>query len=178
MAYVHTKPIVKSNVLFGCSFTISTLMRCHLPIMIVPIDPTKYPELWKAFGIARIPVPRDPFSKWKRVSEFLQGIWGKCIHFRCTLTQNNIRDWFRKTSILVRIKLFVFLRFTRTHFDVLLPILRAHVHKNTFFGWKQHKCNCKKMGNWAKKMNGVNGLANQQLLIEFSKYWDLLRWIE
>lgn len=34
-----------------------------LPMNIVPTDPTNQPALWKALGIARIPVPRDPFNR-------------------------------------------------------------------------------------------------------------------
>lgn len=35
----------------------------YSPMKIVPMDPTKYPALWKALGIAKIPVPKDPFNK-------------------------------------------------------------------------------------------------------------------
>lgn len=35
----------------------------YIPIKIVPIDPTIYPELRKALGIASMPVPSEPFSK-------------------------------------------------------------------------------------------------------------------
>lgn len=59
-------------------------------MIIVPMHPTKYPEftckylivnerdlihisdeLTKAIGIARIPVPNDPFRRWKSVSQLL-----------------------------------------------------------------------------------------------------------
>lgn len=33
--------------------------------------PKTNPELWKASGMAKIPVPRDPLSKCIRVSRFL-----------------------------------------------------------------------------------------------------------
>lgn len=41
------------------------------PIITVKIIPDTYPALKKACGIARIPVPRDPFNMWIRVSELL-----------------------------------------------------------------------------------------------------------
>jgi hypothetical protein len=37
----------------------------------VPATPITYPALKKAFGMARIPVPRLPFSKCSSVSVFL-----------------------------------------------------------------------------------------------------------
>lgn len=43
----------------------------RIPISIVPTLPMSRPELKKALGIAKIPVPKLPFSKWIRVSEFL-----------------------------------------------------------------------------------------------------------
>lgn len=50
------------------------------PIITVKIIPDTYPALKKACGIARIPVPRDPFKIWIRVSEFLlkEGTKGQC----------------------------------------------------------------------------------------------------
>lgn len=42
------------------------------PMTTVAIKPITYPALWKAFGIARIPVPKLPFSKWSNVSAFLK----------------------------------------------------------------------------------------------------------
>ena len=41
-------------------------------MIIVLIVPTTYPALWKACGMANIPVPSEPFSKWIRVSAFLK----------------------------------------------------------------------------------------------------------
>lgn len=44
------------------------------PMKIVPIAPVIYPEFLNAFGMAKIPVPKDPLSKWKSVSQFLKYI--------------------------------------------------------------------------------------------------------
>ena len=42
------------------------------PIIIVPIVPTIYPELLKAFGIAKIPMPNELLIKCIKVAELLQ----------------------------------------------------------------------------------------------------------
>lgn len=52
----------------------------RMPISIVPTVPTRSPELQKALGIARIPVPKLPLSKWMSVSEFLQTATDKIKH--------------------------------------------------------------------------------------------------
>lgn len=44
------------------------------PIIIVKINPVRRPEFLKASGIARIPVPKLPFSRWIIVSVFLKNI--------------------------------------------------------------------------------------------------------
>lgn len=50
------------------------------PMTTVPIAPTIYPEWLNAFGMANIPVPNDPFSKWINVSIFLYNeIWNYII---------------------------------------------------------------------------------------------------
>lgn len=41
------------------------------PMMSVPITATTQPAWWKALGIARIPVPREPFSRCIKVWESL-----------------------------------------------------------------------------------------------------------
>lgn len=42
-------------------------------MIMVLTKPDSQPAWWNAFGIARMPVPNDPFSKWTRVSELLCG---------------------------------------------------------------------------------------------------------
>jgi hypothetical protein len=37
----------------------------------VPTVPTNQPALWKAFGIASIPVPKLAFNRWNIVSKYL-----------------------------------------------------------------------------------------------------------
>lgn len=44
-----------------------------MPIISVPAIPNAQPEWWNALGIAKIPVPRDPFKRCNSVSIFLQG---------------------------------------------------------------------------------------------------------
>jgi len=38
----------------------------------VPTEPIMYPANKNASGIAKIPVPKHPFSKWNNVSKFLE----------------------------------------------------------------------------------------------------------
>lgn len=45
-----------------------------MPMITVAMEPSRYPEWWNAFGIAKIPVPRDPFNRWINVSELLEKI--------------------------------------------------------------------------------------------------------
>lgn len=75
-----------------------------IPIKIVAMTPVTRPLLWNAFGIASIPVPKLPFSKWINVSVFLR-----------TKLQRNVqkpkkhpigeysRRWIRLVSIFVGI---------------------------------------------------------------------------
>lgn len=69
---------VKDGTLFLLHSSYSERTRIRIqyiqrsPMMIVAITPTMYPALWKARGIARIPVPKLPFSRWSMVSELLK----------------------------------------------------------------------------------------------------------
>lgn len=43
-----------------------------MPIIIVPIPPKTTPPFFMAFGIARIPVPRDDFKRWANAPKSLR----------------------------------------------------------------------------------------------------------
>lgn len=55
------------------------------PIIKVAIKPKNRPAFLKAIGMANIPLPKDPFSKWIRVSKSLKNknpmikLWLSCL---------------------------------------------------------------------------------------------------
>lgn len=60
------------------------------PKSIVDIIPFTMPAYMKACGIAKIPVPRHPLSKWKRVSAFLKKCYYIEYHLSISARLSNI----------------------------------------------------------------------------------------